>query len=87
LVVVLDEVEVNIFSDGGFNVTISSAGILALMEIGSLRSMSYNVIRNLLSQSIIEVNKPLFSCSSFQGSTVLPVSVSSVEVVVQHELT
>ena len=57
-----------------------------LFEVGSLRAMGDNMIRNHFSQSYCEVYKPLFPSACLHSTIVLPVYVSSVKIVSKYEI-
>ena len=86
LIVELDEVEVDHTADCLVDCSIASILVVSGREVWSLRSMGENMVRNLLSDCLSEVDQPLLSNSLLQSSVVFPISVSSVKVVVKNEL-
>ena len=86
LVVELDNVEVYQVPHCLVDCDIGSMFVELLFEVGSLRAMGDNMIRNHFSQSYCEVYKPLFPSACLHSSIVLPVYVSSVKIVSKYEI-
>ena len=86
LIVELDEVEVNIGSHSLFDMPVASILVVSGREVWSLRSMSENGVRRYCSICSSEVDQPLLSNSLLQSAVVFPISISSVKVVVDDEL-
>lgn len=87
LVVELQHVEVDDISNCLVNSYVSTIRIVLALEIGGLRTMGDDVIRNNFPQSNCEVDQPLLSFSSFHSIVVFPINVSSIKVVLQNEVT
>ena len=83
MVIELDIVEIDKVTYFLINSHISSVFIASTTEVGCLRGVSYNVLRNDLSQSLHECDQPLLTFSLLHGTTILPIYINSVQVVFQ----
>ena len=60
--------------------------VVLVFEVGCLWAVAEDVVRYDISDCFGEVDEPLFSCAFVHGLIVLPVYITSVEVVVQNKL-
>ena len=81
LVVELNHVKVDQISHLVMDCLVCSMSVVLVLEVRSLGSMCYDVIRKLLSQYFGESNKPSFSSSSLHGFIIFPVKICTIEVV------
>ena len=65
---------------------VAVVSVVLVLEVGCLRAMSDNVVGDYFSQSLGESNQPLFALSLVHGSVVLPVHITSIQVIVRNEL-
>ena len=87
LVVKLNHVEIDQVSDSFVDSHVPSVGIVLALEVGSLGTVRDNVVGNGLPQSYREVDQPLLTLACLHGIVVLPVDVSSIEVIFKDEPT
>ena len=86
LVVELDVVEVDQTADGLMDSDVAMVSVVLVLEVGRLRAMSDNVVGDYLAQSLGKGDQPLLPLSLVHGSVVLPIHITSIQVVVRNEL-
>jgi hypothetical protein len=86
LVVELDHVVVDGVANLAVNSHVSTIAIVLLLEVGSLGSVSNDVVRQQFPEFELEGDEPGLPCAGLHGCVILPVDVHAVEVVVDHEL-
>ena len=86
LVVELDHVEVDHTAHLLIDRDVSSVFVVFVLEVGSLRSVSENMVRSNGSESFGEFYQPFFASACVHGFVVLPIDVSSVKIVSFDEL-
>ena len=86
LVVELNHIEVDHVSYFVVDCLVTSVFVVLVLEIGSLRGMSYYMVGKLSSESSRELNQPGLSVSSLHGLIVLPIDISTIEIVFLDEL-
>lgn len=86
LIVKLDIVEVDGGPDGLVNTHVASVLIIFLLEIGSLRSVSDDMIGQSGSELSLECDNPGLPVAGIHGAIVFVVDVYSIEIVPQDEI-
>ena len=65
---------------------VAVVSIVLVLKVRRLGAMSDNVVGDYLAQSLGESNQPLLPLPLVHGSIVLPVHVTSIQVIVRNEL-
>lgn len=87
LVVKLQHVEIDLITDLFVNSVVSAVHVVRSLEIRSLRAMGKDhVWSNNSSNCLSERNQPSLAFSLVHCLVVLPINVSTVEVVCQNEI-
>jgi len=87
LIVELSHIEVDEISNLLINSDVGSINvIIKSFEVWGLGCMSQDMIGDDFSHSLSKGNQPSFSHSSIHGCVVLPIHISSIEVVGQDEV-
>ena len=86
LVVELDDVEVYQVSHCLVYSDVSSIFVVLLFEVGALRTVGDNMVRDGPPEGFSEGDQPLLPGSRLHGRVVLPVNISPIKIVLENEV-
>jgi hypothetical protein len=86
LIVKLYSIEINCLADLFVHCDISAVLVMLLFEVRGLRRMDDDMVGKPGSKCGLEPYQPLFSCTCFHRTIVLPVDIDTIQVIREHEI-